>query len=191
MFQRSVVFIAVLTLSMPFITLAQQHPEQTEVSEAGATQAASTMRLEVKAAARQDAGNDFQGDSKFRWFSSAIASPVLGMCIGCGVGYAADPLRDDGYGDWNSDCSGGTKIIPGLFIGLAVGVVFPFVASVSHSPNIPAERLLGKSPEYVKSYSDAYKSRIRLLRLKWIAAGTATGFGLSAIGYLAIRPSGL
>ncbi|MDE0465743.1 MAG: hypothetical protein OYL97_01700 [Candidatus Poribacteria bacterium] len=69
----------------------------------------------------------------------------------------------------------------GICIGLTAGVALPFIISANQPPIVPAEMLLGKSPEYVKSYSDAYKAKIQSLRVKWIAAGTATGFGLSAI----------
>ena len=148
------------------------------------------MRLEAEAAAQLDASNDFHGISKFFWFGSGVASPLLGMSVGGVLGYLADPLEitesSSGLGTFSGcgDCSGGEMIIPGICIGYTIGILLPFVVSALHSPIVPAEKLLGKSPEYVKSYSDAYKAKARSLRVMWVAGGTATGFGLSVIGCL-------
>ena len=59
-----------------------------------------------------------------------------------------------------------------LFHGAALAV--PFV----YSPPLPSSRLLGKSPEYVESYTKAYKKRTRWLRTSWAVAGASTGCGL-------------
>ena len=187
MFQRLVVLIAVLILNPPFVTLAQQNSGQTAVSEVGAAQDTNVVRLEAETDAQQDASNDFHVISKFLWFSSGAASPLLGMSIGGCVGYLADPLEitEGGGGLYTDfDCSGGAGIIPGMAIGYAVGVLLPFVVSAYQAPIVPAERLLGKSPEYVKSYSDAYRAKVRSLRVMWVAGGTATGCGLLLIGCL-------
>lgn len=192
MSQRFVVLMAVLTLSLPSITLAQQNPEQAEVPASGATQDASTIMLEVEAVARLDASNDFEKSSKIRWFRSGIALPPLGTCIGGSIGCLADPpeiVEAGGHGALG--CNIGKGLIPGLCIGLAVGGSLPFIVSAYHPPIVPPERLLGKSPEYVKSYSDAYKTKTRSLRSKQIVVGAAVGFGLSLIGCAAMIPSGL
>lgn len=54
----------------------------------------------------------------------------------------------------------------------AVGCLVMLLASnrVSISPS--PERFIGKSPEYVDVYTDAYKARVRQLRAIWLAAGS-------------------
>ena len=58
-----------------------------------------------------------------------------------------------------------------------------------YQPVPPAERLLGKSAEYVSFYTDAYKARMRRLQLvaaiKGAAGGTAVFF---LLGTLKIKP---
>ena len=58
-----------------------------------------------------------------------------------------------------------------------------------YQPVPPAERLLGKSAEYVSFYTDAYKARMRRLQLvaaiKGAAGGTAVFF---LLGTLKVKP---
>ena len=64
-------------------------------------------------------------------------------------------------------------------IGFAAGVLIPFIGIHSYQANPPPERILGKSPEYIEFYTDAYRSKTRSLRSRWAAIGAAvTGGGL-------------
>ena len=57
-----------------------------------------------------------------------------------------------------------------------------------HSPSPPPERLLGKSPEYIQAYTQAYKSRTVLLRKIFVTAGSiASNLGVMTV----ILPLGL
>ena len=88
-FRVLALLVAVLTCSVPFVTLAQQN-----------------LQAEAIVAAERDAQNDVNGTL---WF--------LGGCLG-GV----------------------------------IGVIFAYAVK----PAPPATRLLGKSPEYVATYTDVY-----------------------------------
>ena len=62
-------------------------------------------------------------------------------------------------------------------------------AAYVYQPVPPAERLLGKSAEYVSFYTDAYKARIRRLQLVAALKGTAGGSAVFfLLGMLNIKP---
>ena len=44
-----------------------------------------------------------------------------------------------------------------------------------HEPSLPAERLLGKSPEYVAFYAAAYRAKAKSLQVNSASAGCAVG----------------
>ena len=111
-----------------------------------------TPMADIIAIAERDADQDI---SDFLWFGG-------GMCLSCFgascLTFSVDPT-----------------------ITLAATVLTPIVglgAIYSHQPGPPAERLIGKSPEYVSTYTDAYKSKARSLRTKSAAFGVVTGCGV-------------
>ena len=166
--------IAVLTLTTPCATLAQQNAVQV-AAETAAAQDVNAMRFDAKAAAEQDATLDI---NKLLWFAAGvgaccIAGPIGGL-VGSVIGdFTAprDPAAPSGLMPFD-DISGGAVV--GGCIGFTAGVVVPLGAVYRYQPDPPPERLLGKSPEYVEFYTDAYTSKARSLRVKWAAAGAAT-----------------
>ena len=81
--------------------------------------------------------------------------------------------------------AGGVLGIAGncLLGSLAVGGAYVY------QPVPPAERLLGKSAEYVSFYTDAYKARMRRLQLVAAAKGAAGGAAVFfLLGTLNIKP---
>ena len=63
------------------------------------------------------------------------------------------------------------------------GFFFPIVgaaASQFYQPFLPTARVLGKSPEYVAFYFDAYKVKTKKLQFKWALLGCLIGTPLSA-----------
>ena len=177
-----------LTVSVPFSAFAQQNPTQTTAEiDAGL--------LAAKAAAEKDASNDV---NKLLWFGAGIGiccvGGAIGALIGGSVGLLIDPIRVDesrdlGFApDFVPDTSGGGALAIGGGIGLVAGVLVPFIGISRYRSNPPAERLLGKSPEYVESYTNAYKVKARSLRTSMAAAGAATaaggGLGLCLFGSL-------
>ena len=129
MFHIFVFFMAVLTFSMPFGTLAQQNA--------------------WRAAAERDAEADV---SKPLWFGAGCLLLGASGCVG-GSGLES-PLVD--------------VILPGLWVAGIAGSYF-------YRPDPPAERLLGKSPEYVAFYTDAYKAKRGKLQATWTTVGCASG----------------
>ena len=60
-----------------------------------------------------------------------------------------------------------------------LGVVGAYVIE----PSPPASRLLGKSPEYVAFYTDAYKAKARNIQVRPALIGCAITGGLYAVSY--------
>ena len=164
------VLIVTLTFSIPFTTLAQQKSVQTEISEI----------LEIKVAAERDASNDI---NRFAWFGAGLGIAYVGGGVGgvagCLIGENQDIVAP--YFNGLLPGRGGTF---GLFVGGTAGILLPIISIFTSPVHVPARRLTGKSPEYVEIYADAYQKKIRLLKTKWTAAGTATGCVVSIVGCL-------
>ena len=134
MFHTLAFFMAVLTFSMPFGTLAQQN----------------SWRVEAKIAAERDAQTDI---NKPLWFGAGcLLLGASGSCVGCLS--LESPLVD--------------VMFPSVWAAGIAGSYF-------FRPDPPAERLLGKSPEYVAFYTDAYKAKTGTLQATWTAVGCASG----------------
>ena len=171
MFQKLRVLMSVLTLSIPFVALAEQNSVQAE-AEVSAVQDADAVRLETIISAERDATHDI---NKCLWFGagvgvSSVAVP-LGIIGGCLVGELIAPSEPSGL----LYVSIGEGAIIGSLVGGVVAGLIPAHWIYTYESHPPSERLLGKSPEYVAFYTDAYMSKARSIRRKWAAAGAATG----------------
>ena len=94
--------------------------------------------------------------------------------------------------DAEDDVNTALWLVAGGILGTAGSCLLGTIAiggAYVYQPVPSAERLLGKSAEYVNFYTDAYKARIRRLQLvaatKGAAGGTAVFF---LLGTLNIRP---
>ena len=158
-----------LIFSMPLPTRAQQQSVQTE-TEVATEQDSSSMMREAKVAAERDASNDI---NKLSWFGAGVgtlAAGCLGGIVGCLVGdliAPRDSSEPSGLMPFD-DISGGA--VSGGCVGFAVGLILPIRAIYKYQSSPPPERLIGKSPEYVEFYTNAYAAKSRSLRTKWAAA---------------------
>ena len=179
--------MAVLALSLPFATYAQQNSVPV-AAETAAAQDANAMRLEAKVAAERDASNDI---NRLSWFNAGVGTFAAG-CLGGIVGMLGMLVGDSIASRDSSDA-----VIVGGCVGCAVGLILPIRAIYkyqspppSQSTPIPmdvydliykyqspppSERLIGKSPEYVEFYTHVYMAKSRSLRIKWAAVGAAVG----------------
>ena len=176
MFHKIAGFVVILTFSLPFVALAQQNSVPIE-AETLAAQAVNTVNLDAKVAAEQDAESDI---NKLLWLGAGlgtfcIAGPICGLAGGLVGNLIApiDPSTPSGLIPLFGDISDGAVV--GCGIGLAVGTLVPLIGVNRYPSDPPAERLLGKSPEYVASYTNTYRSKTRSLRTKWTAVGAAVG----------------
>ena len=173
--------VSTLTFSMSSISVAQQNLVQTEVTKAAAEQDAKVVNFEAKIAAEQDASKDI---NRFLWFGAGIgacciAAPIGGFA-GCLVGELIAPTNSSGLLYFEI----GTGATVGFFVGAAVGTLAPLIGISSYKGHPPPERLIGKSPEYVEFYTNAYRAKARSLRTQSAAAGAAIGLGAMLINYL-------
>lgn len=123
------------------------------------------QQISAEDQAKQDAENDV---NKSAWFTAG--------CIGCAAGWTIIIL-----GDETEDP------LPRLLAGLGTIVpVLPIVYAASASPDPPAERLLGKSPEYLNVYVDSYVKEAKRQQVIFSAVGCGAGSIAAPIILLAI-----
>lgn len=147
-------FMAVLLLfSEVPVSFAQQNP----------------IQAQAKADAIRDADRDMK---KTWWFMFGLAGSTAGFVTGCvgGCFIGATEVDDSTY------C-----IIPATLV-LGVLAMPAAVFEYPHNPNPPPKRLLGKSAEYVKAYTQAYRAKTISLRKRLVTAGSIT----SNLGFLAL-----
>lgn len=66
-------------------------------------------------------------------------------------------------------------------LGGWVGLVVAYV----YQPSPPAGRLVGKPPEYVAAYTDAYKEAVKKIQTKWAWRGCLTA-GAASVAYVIV-----
>ena len=178
-FHTFIVLMVVLTVSAPFSAIAQQNSVRIE-AETAAARDANAAKFAAKAAAERDASNDLNKPLWFLAGMSAVGCALIGGYVGCLAGSSIDsgggglgfaPLIDF------SDSVG-----IGCLIGLTAGALAPLMGIYYYQSNPPPERLLGKSPEYVEAYTNAYRAKTRRLGTFWAAAGIAGGLGSCLLG---------
>ena len=151
MFRVSVLFMATLLLfSMMPVGFAQQHA--------------------VQAQAEADASADMSSISKTEWFILGGLGSAVGCFLGCtggclfgkvNPGYTSAPI---------SNTQAHFALVGSILLGVCAVPTVVFV--YPHNVTPPPERLLGKSPEYIEVYTQAYKSRTTLLRKIFVTAGS-------------------
>ncbi len=156
-FHALVVLMIVLTFGTSFATLAQQNPVLTEVSKTVAHRA-NAVALEAKAAAERDASKD---TNEPLWF--CLGTPLLFVFSYCFLG-GHMMLNPSEYDD-----EGRAVVCAGL--ALSAFYVSRVSWEIFAEKTPPPERFIGRSPEYVESYLNAYKRKMRTLRGTSAVAG--------------------
>ena len=103
----------------------------------------NSVQAEAITTAEQDAINDV---NKLSWFVAGCAALSVGGPVGALAGYTVSN-------------SAGT-----LIGGAAAGVLVPLIWIDTYEPNLPPNRFIGKSPEYIEFYTDAYRKQAKSLR---------------------------
>ena len=120
------------------------------------------IRLQAKADAESDARHDVNLPAYFgAGMSAPFAAAMCGMTSFCLLELSTGYERD------YRSCTGAS---------VGAGAIFSMLIGYYTRPaNPPPERLIGKSPEYVKFYAEAYRSKMRSYRIQSVAAGSAAG----------------
>ena len=120
------------------------------------------QQVAVQAQAEADASADM---SKDKWFALGAVGSTVGCLLGC---IGGSLLGGPCYGSSNSQ--GNLMLAGSVLCGVCAVPIAVF--RYPHNVTPPPERLLGKSPEYMEAYTQAYKSRTVLLRKIFVTAGS-------------------
>lgn len=129
-----------------------------------------SLQAEAEADAHRDVNRDMR---ESLWFTAGLVGSSVGAVTGCLSGVLAGILIED-FNILPDDvpavdsCGLGSILLFGI---LAVPIS---VHLYPHTPRPPPERLLGKTPEYVATYTQAYRSKTISLRKRWVTAGSIT-----------------
>lgn len=99
--------------------------------------------------------------------------------------YAQNDIQLQAIADAETDAKSNMDNNAWIFIGCAapcIGITLPYLSRT----HIPASKILGKSPEYVAFYTDAYKSKMLSLRFSNAVGGCLIGSSISVFSYLVI-----
>ena len=126
--------------------------------------ARDSIHLQAKADAELDAKHDV---NLLAYFGAGMSVPLAaGMCAlmtGC--------IADLHFGHRQPEPS---YITASVSAATVFSLLIRYYIRL-HPPNPPPERLIGKSPEYVKFYADAYRAKMRSYQIKSGTAGSAFG----------------
>ena len=147
--------ILLLTLIAPLLTFAQAPLRGEDVN---------AQRLKAESDAKKDADKDMRKPAPFiTGMGSVFAS---GTCLV--LTFRALPSIESEVG-----CT-----------ALTIAGCLPIVLALERydtAPHPPIERLIGKHPQYVKAYVDAYREKMRFRQLIGVSAGAAAGCGLITV----------
>ncbi len=119
--------------------------------------------LQAKVNAESDAKHD----------ANALAYLGAGMSAPLATGTCC--LMAAGTGIVLIDDENAVFLLPICALVPSAAVLSLTITDHSPPPNPPPERLIGKSPEYIKSYADAYHSKMRSYRKRAVAVGSIVG----------------
>ena len=141
----------------------------------------------VEAQAEADASVDMSDRSKAKWFLLGGLGSTVGCLLGCVGGCLLGAPNLDYFFSSNSLTKSQTNCAFAGAILLGVCTVPIAVFAYPHNVTLPPERLLGKSPEYIEAYTQAYKSRTVFLRRIFVTAGSiASNLGVMAMSWSVI-----
>ena len=174
--------MVMLIFHHPFVIFAQQNSAAVQAEQDAEADMNPFVILDQQHSAAVQAKQDAEADmNKWLWTGAGCAvnlSPVLGAAVGIYVG-SLGPQSNTGW------AAPSDEELFGCCIGAIVGSV-PLIVFYSHKLTPPAERFIGKSPEYIDIYTDAYKTRTQRLKYKYAAIGSAISWGILMISLRAI-----
>ena len=127
---------------------------------------------DTQAIAKADASADMSNSSKADWFMLGVWGSTLGCFLGCAGGCLLGKLNQGHISGSIDATQANFALVGGTLLGVCAVPIAVFV--YPHNVTPPPERLLGKSPEYIEAYTQAYKSRTTLLRKIFVTTGSIT-----------------
>jgi hypothetical protein len=151
--------MAMLVFSISFMAASVEANVETENAKSDIEDA--------KHAARKDA----KSFSELEWFA--------GSCLGGALPYPSMFFLLYAGFDAPEIC---------FFSLMGAGMLLPTGYAIFHSPTPRAERLLGKSSDYVDAYTTVYRKRVKLQRIALSATGCIVGTCLGVYSLNALIP---
>ena len=168
-FQASVFLMAVLVFSMPVVTLAQQNAE---IPVSKATIEPDKLQA-IVATAKADAERDV---NEVIWFAGSFLGSAVGglVVVSSCTAYVCLSAQVDVFSSIDGESSSVDASLYLLASGCGLALFsLPIAYAILNTPSPPPERLLGKSPEYVKAYTSVYVRSAKRRRNISITAGYA------------------
>ena len=133
-----------------------------------------SIRFQAKTDAESDAKQEVD---LLAYFGTGVSAPLaVGTC--CLMAGCIGMLIVDENVDFFPSISASVVSAAILSIG---------ITDHSPPPNPPPERLIGKSPEYVKFYANAYREKMRSYRMRAVTAGSIVGCAAMTAATVIIR----
>ena len=204
----------VINFSMPLVTPAEQHLVQSDTSQVGPTQNRGTVKLvklQATADAARDASQDVRMAEKYKWVILGLCAGAAiggaGALIAHSVADARHPIRykhvrrttEDaelfGYNIPSFSYTGRVPIqdeidkynqvkVIGYILFSVPSLSLTYIGFSRKTAEPLPERLLGKSPEYIEAYTQAYKAKNRNIKRSSFFGGTLLASGCILLGLL-------
>lgn len=130
--------------------------------------------------ARIAGGNDAKG-FKWKWFAASYMTTNASAIAIVLATWANERLLTNAFDTINHPTC--LSAIYGAY------VLAPTAIAIIHAPTPPADRLLGKSPDWVNAYTKAYKKNMRRCRTESTAVGCIVGGAVLATTLYLFFPS--
>ncbi len=155
------------------------------------------LRVEAKiedASAKRDAEKDVRSYNEYKWFAGGClgaAIPLMLLSVWRFADYHGHGVYIEDYiphpqGQNTLDFSYTNYC---WLSSLVAGALMPTLYAIFHSPTPPAEKFLGKSPDYINAYIIAYTSKVKRQRIALSTVGCIVGTCLGTSTHLLIPES--
>ncbi|MCY3743984.1 MAG: hypothetical protein OXH00_23465 [Candidatus Poribacteria bacterium] len=143
----------------------------------------TAAQTDIAAVAKRDAERDAKRVSKLKWFASGF----FGSALPCLSLFAL--LYGDAHGVYIEDdiprVFGPDTLYMCCTAGIGAGMLLPTGYAIFHSPTLPAEAFLGKSPDYIAAYTSVDtlvdRRQARAQRAAFSAMGCLTGISVGTL----------
>ncbi len=166
--------MVMLIFTQPSVILAQQN----------------SVESQAKIAAERDAETDV---NKLLWGSAGLSVAAFWGLVGFATfeisrisARGSELIGDEAASSWTNALVAKLLSQPAVYTGIGLGCGLSLLTAIGITlPSTPPpERLIGKSPEYVDFYINAYRAKARRLKGSSTIIGAAAGCGLGLIWIL-------
>ena len=134
---------------------------------------------DVEAEAKRDAEKDTKSFNELKWFAGGCLGSACPYILGSACVVAGSDISLENY--IPKPFIFGSEVTDFCCLSFfGAGVFLPIGYAVFHSPTPRADRFLGKSSDYVDTYTTVYRRRVKEQRVKLSAIGCMIGTSVGA-----------